>query len=335
MAADAAGEPGGAAPVVSVRGLRVSFPAGGGTSAVVDGLGFDLFPGEALALVGESGCGKTMTALAILGLVPPPGRVASGEILFLGKSLLTLGEEELRRLRGSRIAMVFQDAASALDPVVTVGAQIAETVRAHRSMARAEAERRAVELLASCAVPSPELRARAYPHELSTGLKQRAMVAMALACEPCVLIADEPTTALDVTLQAQVLDLFREIQTRRKLSMLFITHDLGVVAEIADRVVVVCSGRAVEEGPVLDIFDRPAHPYTRMLFRARWGQVPPAGPDAPRGARASAPGEGAPPACPFAPRCPDRLEECARTAPSLVEVAPGRRAACLRLPEGV
>jgi len=313
-------------------------PSRGLLARAVDGLSFQVGEGETLALVGESGCGKTVTALSILRLVPPPGRVTAGRIVFEGRNLLDLDEREMRRVRGARIAMVFQDPGGALNPVLRVGAQIAEVLRAHRSLSRREARRRAVEILERVAVPSPEVRVDAYPHQLSTGMKQRAVLAAALAGEPRLLVADEPTTALDVTVQAQVIDLLRNIQRQTGMSILFITHDLGVVAEIADRVVVMYAGRAVEEGPVSAVFERPRHPYTVGLFRSLPGRQ--VSPGAVKGVPLEAiPGsvpqpDAFPPGCRFHPRCALAEPACGEKVPEPVSVGEDHRSACLRLKDG-
>jgi oligopeptide/dipeptide ABC transporter ATP-binding protein len=325
--------------VLRVEGLMTHFESEEGIARAVDGLTLEVRRGGTVALVGESGCGKTLTALSILRLVPPPGTIVGGRIELEGRSLLDLGPEEMRRVRGARIGMVFQDPAAALNPVLRVGDQIAEVLRTHLSASWREASRRAVELLRRVAVPEPELRAASYPHELSTGLKQRALLAVALACDPTLLIADEPTTALDVTIQAQILDLLRRLQRESGLSILFITHDMGIVAEIADRVVVMYAGRAVEEGPVGEIFDRPRHPYTISLFEAQ--------PRA-RGSAATlrsipgsvpAPSE-FPPGCRFHPRCPLAIPACREGQPPAVPVGlgPAREdhvASCIRIVGGI
>jgi ABC-type dipeptide/oligopeptide/nickel transport system ATPase component len=253
-------------PLLEARNLRVSFPSPNGLINAVDGVSFSLAVGETLAVVGESGCGKSTVALALLKLVPPPGRIISGEIIFKGQDLLPMSERALRKVRGARMAMIFQEPAKALNPLFTVGDQIAEVVRAHQSVSKKEAWNRAIESMAAASISDPEARARSYPHQLSGGLQQRVMIAMALVCRPDVLIADEPTTALDVTIQAQILDLLIKLRQDLALSMIFISHDLGVVAEIAQRAAVMQRGRLVEVGGVRDIFKRPAHPYTKELL---------------------------------------------------------------------
>lgn len=284
--------------------------------------------GETYALVGESGCGKSATALSILRLVEP-GRIAGGRIIFEGADLLTLTEKEMRKVRGGRIGLVFQEAAAALNPVMRIGAQVTEALRIHKKLGRREAKGEAVRLLRLVALSDPERQARAYPHELSGGMKQRVMLAIALSCSPSLLIADEPTTALDVTIQAQILALLRRLRQGLDLTVLLITHDLGVVAENADRVGVMYAGRLVEEAPVGSLFKEPKHPYTRGLLRA----MPGAGGGA-RGDRRlyTLPGgvpdpANPPPGCRFHPRCPDSFDPCSATEPKTVE-AGGGRVAC-------
>jgi peptide/nickel transport system ATP-binding protein len=314
-------------PLLSVRGLSVEFPTREGPVRAVEDLSFDMAPGDTLALVGESGSGKSTVALALLRLVASPGRIVRGEILFEGRDLATLREEEIREIRGRDIAMIFQDPMMALNPVHTIGDQIAEAVRLHLGGTHAQATERAVELLRLVRVPAPGRRVRDYPHNLSGGMRQRAMIAMALACSPKLLVADEPTTALDVTIQAQVLELVRELKEQLHMAMLLITHDLGVVAEAAGRVVVMYAGRKVEEGAVRDVFREPRHPYTEGLIKvSRWessgglempeipGTVP-------------SPYE-LPFGCSFEPRCGSALPACSRDKPPLFELAEGRSSAC-------
>jgi len=301
------------APLLRVERLRTVFtlPDGRDVAAVSD-VSLTVSAGETLGLVGESGSGKSVTALSILRLVMPPGRITDGRIIFDGRDLMTLGEPELRAIRGRRIGFVFQEPMVALNPVYTIGQQIAETLAVH-GLARGRAARtRAIEWLRAARVPDPERRAGEYPHQLSGGLRQRAMIALALCAEPSLVIADEPTTALDVTVQAEILDLLRELRASLGLALLLITHDLGVVAEMADRVAVMYGGRLVEEGPVADVFQTPAHPYTRGLLACL--------PGAADGRRLTAiagtvPSLGQfPPGCAFATRCIDRLPVC-DTAP--------------------
>jgi peptide/nickel transport system ATP-binding protein len=301
-------------PLLSIRDLAVSFPTEEGVAVAVEGVSLDLAEGEVLALVGESGCGKSVSALSVIGLEPGSARV-SGSARYGSVELIGAPTEELRRIRGVEIAMVFQDPLSALNPVVRVGDQIAEQIAAHGDAGRREARERAVDLLRRVGIPQPEDRARAYPHELSGGMRQRVMIAMAISCSPRVLIADEPTTALDVTVQAQILDLIRELRDESGAGVLLVTHDLGVVAELADRVAVMYAGRIVEQGTVEEIFEDPQHPYTWGLL----GAIPRL--DRPRPARLPAV-DGAPPApaskpagCHFRPRCPHAFEQCAEVPP--------------------
>lgn len=302
------------APLLRVTGLRTVFRlAGGQEAAAVDDVSFTIRRGETLGLVGESGSGKSVTAMSIIRLVAPPGRIVSGRIEFEGRDLLTVSDEEIRRVRGRRIGFVFQEPMIALDPVYTIGAQISETLVVHGLARGAAAKQRAIELLDAVRVPDPARRAREYPHQLSGGLRQRAMIALALAAEPTLLIADEPTTALDVTVQAEVLDLLRDLRRRFDLSVLLITHDLGVIAEMADRVAVMYCGRIVEYSTVQDLFRAPAHPYTRGLLASI--------PGATAGSRLTAIPGTVPPlgmlgeGCAFAPRCPDCFDPCTTLRP--------------------
>jgi peptide/nickel transport system ATP-binding protein len=254
-------------PLLAVDGLSVSFPApDGGEARVVADVGFEIRKGETLGLVGESGSGKSMTALSIMRLVPPPGRIVSGTIAFEGRDLLALSEPAMREVRGARISLIFQEPATALNPVFTVGDQIGEALIVHRRADRRGARRRAIDLLAAVGITDPSRRVDDYPHQLSGGMRQRVMIAIALACEPPLVIADEPTTALDVTIQAQILDLLRDLQARLGLALLLITHDLGVIAEMADRVAVMYAGRIVEQADVRPLFRTPQHPYTQALL---------------------------------------------------------------------
>jgi peptide/nickel transport system ATP-binding protein len=254
-------------PLLAVDGLSVSFPApDGGEARVVADVGFEIRKGETLGLVGESGSGKSMTALSIMRLVPPPGRIVSGTIAFEGRDLLALSEPAMREVRGARISLIFQEPATALNPVFTVGDQIGEALIVHRRADRRGARRRAIDLLAAVGITDPSRRVDDYPHQLSGGMRQRVMIAIALACEPPLVIADEPTTALDVTIQAQILDLLRDLQARLGLALLLITHNLGVIAEMADRVAVMYAGRIVEQADVRPLFRTPQHPYTQALL---------------------------------------------------------------------
>ena len=328
--------------LLEVRNLSVAFPAARGDSAhgasseaasfAVRDLSFTIAPGEVLGLVGESGSGKSVTSLALMRLLPPQARL-TGEMLFTngdGAShrLLDLPDEAVRNLRGSSLAMIFQEPMTALNPVMRVGDQIAEAVQAHARVSKSEAWQRAVEGMKDVAIPDPERRARDYPHQLSGGMRQRVMIAMAIVNRPQLLIADEPTTALDVTIQAQILELLAGLQSRFKLAMLFISHDLAVVSQVADRVAVMYSGSLVELGAKLDIFEAPAHPYTRGLLRA----VPTLDTDRSQPLRtiegSVPPAHAVPPGCPFEPRCADRIPECALSLPPLVEVSSGHWARC-------
>ncbi|HIC24913.1 MAG TPA: ABC transporter ATP-binding protein, partial [Gammaproteobacteria bacterium] len=253
--------------LLSVKNLTVEFTTRDGIAPVIDDLSFDLAPGETLSLVGESGCGKSMTALAIMGLIPsPPGRVASGSISLAGENLLQAGDTRMRAVRGNDISMVFQEPMTSLNPVFTVGEQISETLRRHQGLTRRQAKALSIEMLDAVQIPLPTRRINDYPHQLSGGMRQRVMIAMALACRPKVLIADEPTTALDVTVQAQIFDLMRAVGKETEAAIILITHDMGSVAEMAERVVVMYAGRKIEEGCVDDILARPRHPYTRGLI---------------------------------------------------------------------
>ena len=321
-----------ATPLLSIRDLAVDFRTSAGVVHAVDHVSYDVHPGEVVGVVGESGCGKTVTALSILGLVAtPPGRIVAGEILFEGRNLLTASRRELQRLRGAEISMIFQDPQTSLNPVFTIGQQIAAVLRAHDSNLSARAARaRVVELLEKVGITEAAARMRDYPHQWSGGMCQRAMIAMAIANQPKLLIADEPTTALDVTIQAQVLDVLREARRDTGAATILITHDLGVVAEMADRVVVMYAGRVVESGTVADIFHAPRHPYTLGLLAS----LPRLDADVDR--LEAIPGQPPslirrPPACPFHPRCGLRRgrRRCAEDDPPLVTVdSESHRAAC-------
>ncbi len=320
------------APLLQVAGLRTVFRGDEGEFAVVDDVGFSVESGRTLAIVGESGCGKSVTSLSIMGLLPKPGgRIAVGSIRFEGRELVDADERDMQDLRGNGMAMIFQEPMSSLNPAFTVGDQIMEGLLRHRGMGRSQARERAIEMLRKVRIPSPEQRFDEYPHKLSGGMRQRVMIAMALACEPRLLIADEPTTALDVTIQAQILELMRTLQQETGTAIVLITHDLGVVAEVADEVVVMYAGRVVERGPVLALFDEPQHPYTVGLLGsiARLdvqqdrltsieGQVP-----APTAL---------PPGCSFADRCPFVLAQCRTAVPPLRDVGDRHQSACLRAP---
>ncbi len=322
--------------LLEVRNLSTYFATARGEVKAVDCVSFSLERGETLSLVGESGCGKSVTALSIMRLVAPPGRIAGGEILFEGRDLLKLSEPEMRSIRGNEIAMIFQDPMTSLNPVYTAGEQIAEAIRLHRGISKREAWNQAIEGMRDVAIPAPEVRAKNYPHEMSGGMRQRVMIAMALACDPKLLIADEPTTALDVTIQAQILELLAELRKQRNLGLLLITHDLGVVAETADRVAVMYAGQIVEEAPVRELFRSPRHPYTEGLLRA----VPRlSGAGAGRKARLETI-EGVvpnplelPPGCRFAPRCMHAREQCHEGEIPLIETETMHTSRCIRVDE--
>jgi peptide/nickel transport system ATP-binding protein len=325
------------APLLTVEGLQTSFFTRRGTVKAVDGVDFSLWPGETLAIVGESGCGKSVTALSLMRLVPdPPGRIVGGKVTLAGTDLLALDEEAMRGVRGKDVAMIFQEPMTSLNPVLTIGSQIAEVLLLHERLGRAEARNKAIEMLRLVRIPEPEQRAKSYPHQLSGGMRQRAMIAMALACNPKVLVADEPTTALDVTIQAQILTIILELQRKLGTAVILITHDLGVVAETAQRVIVMYAGRKVEEAAVDDLFAHPQHPYTRGLMASiprlavmlgegerapeRLQEIPgmvPALSDLPAG-------------CVFAPRCPHAEDRCRAAFPAYEEKRPGHWAACWR-----
>ncbi len=314
-------------PALELVGLRTEFRIGGRWHPAVRDLSLTLMRDETLALVGESGCGKSVTALSVMGLVQPPfGRVAAGQILLDGRDLAGLSDQALESVRGDRMAMIFQEPMTSLNPVMTVGDQVAEALRIHRGMDRKAARARALELFEEVKIPSAAQRLDEYPHQFSGGMRQRVMIAIALACEPAVLLADEPTTALDVTIQAQVLGLLADLRARFGMAVLFITHNLGVVAQIADRVAVMYAGEIVEQGPVAAIFANPQHPYTRALFSA----IPRL--DQPGQALSAIPGrvpplDAMPAGCRFAPRCPMAQAGCEREQ-VLAEVAPAHAARC-------
>ena len=322
-------------PLLSVQDLQTQFATPGGVVRAVDGLSFDVGAGETVAIVGESGCGKSVTSMSILRLIQePPGRIG-GRILFEGRDLLQVSEAEMRRLRGDTISMIFQEPMTSLNPVLTIGRQIGEAVRLHEGASASQAEARAVEMLTLVGIPAPARRVREYPHQLSGGMRQRVMIAMALACNPKLLIADEPTTALDVTIQAQILDLMRDLQARLGSAILLITHDLGVVAETAQRVVVMYAGRKVEEAPVAELFANPQHPYTRGLLGAvpRLGSASETGVKAGRSRLAEIPGlvpslRQRIVGCAFAGRCQSATDLCRAVAPAVAEKRPGHYAAC-------
>jgi len=315
--------------VLEVKDLVTVVTIGGDEVRLVDRVSFALRRGRTTAIVGESGSGKTMTAMSLLRLLESPVRVANGTVRYLGRDLLTLNERQMAEVRGARIAMVFQDPLTSLNPVLRIGFQIAETLRAHRKMTRAEAEQRAVELLRRVGVPDPEARAMDYPHHFSGGMRQRVLIASAISCDPEVIIADEPTTALDVTVQAKILHLLDDLRQETKASLLLITHDLGVVAAMADDVAVMYAGRMVEQADVDTLFHAPRHPYTRALLacainleddrHSALEPIPGAPPDPAQ----------RPSGCPFHPRCPDAVPDCRRIDPPLAAVSKHQSVACI------
>ena len=318
--------------LLEVNNLQTHFPTRAGLVRAVNDVSFSIGEGELVGLVGESGCGKSITALSVMRLIYPPGKIAGGSIKFKGEELTTASEDRMRQIRGNDIAMIFQDPMTSLNPVYTVGEQIAEALRLHRKLDKKAAWNAAIEAMREVAIPSPERRAADYPHQLSGGMRQRVMIAMALACDPELLVADEPTTALDVTIQAQILELLNDLRKTRKLAVLLITHDLGVVAETADRVCVMYTGKIVEESGVAEIFAEPKHPYTRGLLNSvpklaareieRAGRletiegVVPSPTDLPQG-------------CHFAPRCAFRMRECTRGEIPLYEPKEGVKVRCV------
>ncbi len=318
-------------PLLEIRDLKTWFDGEDGVARAVDGVSWRIGRGETLGVVGESGCGKSVTAMSILRLIPePPGRVAGGEILFEGVNLLGLDAAEMRKIRGNRISMIFQEPMTSLNPVFRVGDQIAEVVTLHQRVTRREARARAIAMLERVGIPSPADRADDYPHQMSGGMKQRVMIAMALACNPTLLIADEPTTALDVTIQAQILDLLRELKRTSGMAILLITHDLGVVAEMADHVAVMYAGKIVEYAPVEELFLRPRHPYTVGLFES----LPRMGIEKDR--LQAIPGNVPnplrfPPGCKFSPRCKHAVASCSLAEPALVAIEGAHTAACSRI----
>jgi len=318
-------------PLLSVDGLKVHFFTEDGVARAVDGVSFDVGQGETFCLVGESGCGKSVTALSIMGLVPsPPGQIVAGEIMLKDEDLVQLSPAEMREIRGDRISMIFQEPMTALNPVFTVGNQVMEGIRLHRDVSKREAREIALEMFERVRIPEPNQRLDAYPHQLSGGMKQRVMIAIALACRPELLIADEPTTALDVTIQAQILELIDSLMDEFGMSTMMITHDLGVVAEVADHVAVMYAGHIVEYSDVRSIFHDPLHPYMISLFRSlpslgsagkRLDVIPGSVPDPRRH----------PKGCRFHPRCPRATAECRQVQPELRQVKPGHLAACLHV----
>ncbi|REJ79546.1 MAG: ABC transporter ATP-binding protein [Acidobacteria bacterium] len=320
------------AHLLSVRNLKTQFPTKAGLVRAVDDVTFHIDRGEMVGIVGESGCGKSITALSILRLISPPGRIVSGSVEFNGEELTKASQERMRKVRGNDIAMIFQDPMTSLNPVYTVGEQIAEALRLHRELSKKEARDAAIEAMQEVAIPSPERRISDYPHQLSGGMRQRVMIAMALACDPDLLIADEPTTALDVTIQAQILELLNGLQESRNLAVLLITHDLGVVAETADRVCVMYTGRIVEESQVGQLFEEPKHPYTRGLLKS----VPKLNETAEEKSQKLSTIEGVVPSptelpdgCHFAPRCSLRESRCESGDIPLYDLGEGIRVRCV------
>jgi len=315
--------------LLEVKDLHTRFHIAEGTVHAVNGISFSLKPGETIAVVGESGCGKSVTMLSIMRLITiPPGEIASGEAIYLGRDLFQISESEMERIRGKEIAMVFQDPMTSLNPVLTIGRQLRETLQVHLGMDKQQAQARAIELLELVGISDPAHSLKDYPHQFSGGMRQRVMIAMALACVPSLLIADEPTTALDVTIQAQILELVEHLREQLNMAVIWITHDLGVVAEIAERVIVMYAGFIVEEALVDDLYETPRHPYTQALLAAlprmerrrdqRLRSIPGAPPNllvAPKG-------------CPFVPRCEYVIERCLTDMPPLIQVGPNHQSAC-------
>ena len=325
--------------LLRVDGLRVEFNTRRGNALVLNGVDFEIRPGETLCVVGESGCGKSMTALALLRLIPsPPGRIAGGRVLFQGEDLVAASVERMREVRGNRISMIFQEPMTSLNPVLTVGEQIAESLRLHAGLDRAGAHARAIEMLQQVGIPAPERRVDEYPHQLSGGMRQRVMIAMALACRPDILIADEPTTALDVTVQAQIFDLLRELQREKGTAILLITHDMGAVAEMADRVMVMYAGRVIEQGTTAQVLATPAHPYTKGLIDC----LPELGSSANDERAELAEIRGMVPSiwelgsgCAFRERCPHALPRCASEVPPMTALPGAAGDAVAGSPHGV
>jgi len=336
-AASAAVSAGQADPILRVSNLKTVFFTRSGTVPAVNDVSFEVRRGETLGLVGESGCGKSVTSLSILRLIPPrSGTIEHGSVMYGGRDLMKLSDEEMRQIRGGDIAMVFQEPMTALNPVLTIGQQIVETILLHEDMTHEQARQRAIEMLRTVHISEAERQIDNYPHQLSGGMRQRAMIAMALSCNPKVLIADEPTTALDVTIQAQILELMKELQEKFGTAIIMITHDLGVIAETADRVAVMYAGRKVEEADVQDLFDDPIHPYTQGLLQAIPGMSFD-DPNAPRRRLYAIEGtvpalSDLPPGCSFAPRCPLASDICRQIVPPLEEKKPRHWAACWNSP---
>ena len=319
-------------PLLEIKGVKTHFKTDDGWLHAVDGVDLSIDAGETVGVVGESGCGKSVTAMSVLKLVPmPPGRIVAGQILWQGRDLVPLAADEMRRIRMKEIAIVFQEPMTSLNPVYTIGDQIGEALRLHEGLSRRAATARAIEMLERVHIPTPERRVHDYPHQFSGGMRQRVMIAMALSCSPKLLIADEPTTALDVTIQAQILDLLAELKSELGMAVMLITHAMGVVAEVAQRVVVMYAGKVVEQASVADLFARPRHPYTQGLIRSI-PRIDTAATHKPRletiagtVPKLVAPAEG----CRFAPRCRHAVAACTQATPPLREVGPGHRAACI------
>ena len=325
-------------PLLDIRGLKTHFATDDGMVRAVDGVDLSIGHGETVCVVGESGCGKTVTALSVLKLIAmPPGRIVDGEILWRGRDLVPLNADQINRVRAKEIAIVFQEPMTSLNPVYTIGDQISEVIELHQGLSRRAALDRAIEMLSLVQIPNPQRRINDYPHHFSGGMRQRVMIAMALSCDPKLLIADEPTTALDVTIQAQILDLLQDMKSRLSMSIMLITHAMGVVAEVAQRVAVMYAGKVVEEAAVDRLFANPRHPYTQGLIRS----IPRIDLTAQRKRRLETiagvvpklidPPQG----CRFAPRCPFAVDECRRAQPELREIEPGRKVACIRAEETV
>jgi oligopeptide/dipeptide ABC transporter ATP-binding protein len=318
--------------LLEVRELQTQFFTAEGVVKAVDGISYDIDEGETVAIVGESGCGKSVGAMSVLRLIPdPPGRTVGGEIVFQGRDLLELSDEEIRKVRGAKISMIFQEPMTSLNPVLTIGMQLTESTMLHQGLTQEEADRRAVELLGMVGISEPERRLKQYPHHFSGGMRQRVMIALALSCEPPLIIADEPTTALDVTIQAQILELMRDLTKRMGVALIIITHNLGVVARYAERVIVMYAGKIVEMGTAEQVYHEPRHPYTIGLL----GSVPRM--DIRRESNRLVPIEGQPPdlsrldaGCAYRPRCRWAVEACAQSIPPLVELPSGQKAACFR-----
>jgi len=330
----AASRSGGRAPILEIRDLKTYFFTRDGVTKAVDGVSYSVQRGETLGVVGESGCGKSVTALSILRLIPdPPGKIVSGAILFNGTDLLKLPARKMQDIRGNDISMIFQEPMTSLNPVLTVGHQISEAIILHQHLSHKDAMDKAVDMLKLVHIPDPARRVKEYPHQMSGGMRQRVMIAMALSCNPKVLIADEPTTALDVTIQAQILDLMMELQSKLETAIILITHSLGVVAETAQRVVVMYAGRKVEEAPVGALFDRPRHPYTLGLMNSVPRLAEAAREDTAQSRLTEIPGmvpslQDLPPGCTFAPRCTFATDRCRAEYPPLEEQLPGHWVAC-------